>query len=179
MENIVSKYQSRSRKRSTGFIVMTSLGLAVLANVFAFSQVGQQLKASVLEAGSAPAASAAADVYLASNPSSPDVVELKAGKNMAQVKELSFSLAMDPSLVDLKNVTAGNPAKASVTLITSQAPFVATLRFAAPADVRAGDVLARVIVSKKRPVASPINLTATFFKSDKTYELSPAGLASY
>lgn len=177
MENIVSKYQSRSRKRNTGFIVMTSLGLAVLANVFAFSQVGQQLKASVLEAGSAAAASA--DVYLASNPSSPDVVELKAGKAMAQVQELSFSLAMDPALVDLKNVTSADGAKASVTLITKEAPFVATLRFTAPTDVNAGDTLARVVLSKKRPVASPINLTATFFKSDKTYELSPAGLASY
>jgi hypothetical protein len=177
MENIAQKYQSRARKRHTAAIVVTSLGLAVLANVFAFSQVGQHLKASLLEAG-ATSASASGDLFLAKSVAA-DMLDLKAGRDMAQVKELSFSLAVDPSLVDLRNVLPAQGLAADVFMITDRAPFVATVRFKAPTDLRAGQTVATVALTKKRPVATPVNLSSTFFKSDKTYELTNAGIESF
>ncbi len=170
MENIVQKYQSRSRKRHTAAIVAASLVLAVGANAFMFSQVGQQMKASLLEAGS-PSVSASGDLYLTKSASAADLLELKAGRAMAQVKELSFSLSVDPSLVDLRNVLAAQGVRAEVSLITKEAPFVVTVRFDSPTDLAAGQSVASVALTKKRPVETAVNLTSTFFKSDKNYDL--------
>lgn len=177
MENIVQKYQSRTRKRRTATIVATSLGLAVLANLFAFSQVGHQLAASVLESGTPQ--QVVGDVYLAKSNLATDSLVLKAGRAMAQVKELSFAVAVDASLVDLRTVLPAEGIVADVTIITKQAPFVVTIRFKSPTDLTAGRAIATVALTKRRPVATPVNLSSTFFKSDKTYELSNAGIETF
>ena len=177
MENIVSKYQSRTRKRHTASVVATSLALAVAANLFMFSQVGRQMAASVLD--TAPAAQAAGDIYLARSQGAPEIAVLTAGRAMAQVKELSFTVSADPSRVTLRSVVPADGVPAEVTMITKEAPYVVTLRFARPTDLPAGKPVATISLAKKGTETTAVNLVSTFFKGDKAYELTNAGLSEF
>ncbi len=175
MENIAGKYQSRARRRHTAAMAGSAFALAAVANLFLFSDAGKRMQASLTDAV-APAAAARADLYLEKEPSG--VVRVVAGTDIPGVSEISFSLATDPSLVDMKGILASEGSKADVTMITRDSPYVATVRL--PAAVKAGETVATVLLSKKRPVDTPVNITDTFFKkAGQLSELTNEGLASY
>lgn len=173
-----------ARNKKDAFLrkIATYLGAFAIAisvnSLMLTSPGGIELQASVLNAlAPVQSESIVPDLVLKSQDSTPNVLELVAGRDMRAVKEIRLMTISDPSVLRVIR-SFGFDSDTNIVYAPDESGITSIfVRFTTPRDVRAGESFAKIIYSKQVGVSTNVSLTETTFVAEGvSYQLSNAGI---
>lgn len=167
MKDFLKQYKQQKYLSFLGLIAM-SLVLAVGINIYLVdgTQIGQQLKASVLNSNNQEILS---DLYIDHKDW---VISIKSSKNIQEATSISFSINYNPTNINIAHINQGN---GSVTEL-SNTPGIATyiITFPEPQNFTGKQSILDIDVEKNNASMEHINLIQANFidLSKNTFDLS-------
>lgn len=165
---------NKHKKRLENIIIIgASLALAFVINtVVGTGALNATLKASILDTKTEITTS---DVFLERESDVSDVVKLKTGKTMENVKGLAFSLIYNPEDVEIKDIYS--PEKKVNILKTSSNPGIVTVYLTLDEDrtINSYEDILGIVTEKKSDKEVSLSLLNANFqdkKDNKLYELT-------
>lgn len=167
MDDIISKYKKQKKIRTISIITASFL-LAISFNVYlSTSELWKTLKTSVIE--NSWSQNSQSDLYLDSGN---NMVNMKSGKNMSWVKNISFSFIYNWDNVEFKDTLLWKYEASIQKLTDTKWQYTLNLEFKTPTDIKAWEDILKIVVEKNSTLTENINLVQANFTDSENNSFS-------